>query len=167
MTPAESAAARAADLEDRYLAEPGPSGLFTRLTRAGLLLDAFQHRCLDRFGLRFIDYSVLRVLRLAGRPYRMSPSELSELLLRSSGGMTQLLDRLEQAGLVTRAADPSDRRKVLVGLTREGLRTATQAGESYAAERDRLLARLSPAEVGRIDATVRRLLEVLSNWPPP
>ena len=35
-------------------------GLFTRLTRVGLLLDGFQHRVLDAFGLRFIDFSVLR-----------------------------------------------------------------------------------------------------------
>ena len=43
-------------------------GLFTRLSRVGLLLDAFQHRCLDAFDIRFIDYSVLRVLQLAGAP---------------------------------------------------------------------------------------------------
>ena len=51
------------DYEARYLSEPGAVGLFTRLTRVGLLVDAFQHRCLDPFGLLFIDYSVLRVLR--------------------------------------------------------------------------------------------------------
>ena len=56
------------DYEARYLSEPGAVGLFTRLTRVGLLVEAFQHRCLDPFGLRFIDYSVLRVLELVGRP---------------------------------------------------------------------------------------------------
>ena len=82
--------------EERYLSEPGAVGLFTRLTRVGLLVDAFQHRCLDRFGLLFIDYSVLRVLELIGPPYRMSPTELAEIVLRSSGGMTQIVDRLEK-----------------------------------------------------------------------
>ena len=121
--------------EARYLAEPGPMGLFTRLTRVGLLLDAFQHRCLDAFGLRFIDYSVLRVLQLAGPPYDMTPGELSEIVLRSSGGMTQIVDRLEDAGLVERAADHSDRRKVVVVLTRKGLQTAQKASAAYARER--------------------------------
>ena len=69
----------------------------------GLLVDAFQHRCLDPFGLLFIDYSVLRVLELIGPPHRMSPTELSEILVRSSGGITQILDRLERAGLVALA----------------------------------------------------------------
>ena len=89
-------------------------------TRVGLLVDAFQHRCLDQFGLRFIDYSVLRVLELVGEPHRMSPTELSEIVVRSSGGMTQILDRLERAGLVARTPDPADRRKVLVALTAGG-----------------------------------------------
>ncbi len=38
--------------------------------------------------------------------------------------MTQILDRLERAGLVGRSPDPDDRRKVVVGLTRKGVRTA-------------------------------------------
>jgi DNA-binding MarR family transcriptional regulator len=150
------------DIEARYLSEPGPLGLFTRITRVGLLVDAFQHRCLDPVGLLFIDYSVLRVLQLAGAPYRMSPTELSEIVLRSSGGMTQILDRLESAGLVERSADPSDRRKVVVGLTSEGLRTAERANATYRRAREDLLGRISADEIERLDAAVHRLLEVLS-----
>ena len=150
------------DYEARYLSESGAVGLFTRLTRVGLLVEAFQHRCLDPFGLRFIDYSVLRVLELVGEPHRMSPTELSEIVVRSSGGMTQILDRLERAGLVARTPDPADRRKVLVALTDEGMRTADAANARYAAERERLLADLSPDEVQRLDDAIHRLLEVLT-----
>ena len=149
--------------EDKYLAEPGISGLFTRLTRVGLLLDAFQHRCFDRFGLRFIDYSVLRILLLNDRPYQMSPTELAELVLRSSGGMTQILDRLAASGLVERANDPADRRRILVGLTPKGVRVARESNAFYAAERNRLFGVLSEAEVARIDTAVRRLLDLLSS----
>lgn len=151
------------DVSARYLSEPGAVGLFTRLTRVGLLVDAFQHRVFDRFGLLFVDYSVLRVLQLAGTPYRMSPTELSEVVVRSSGGMTQIVDRLERAGLVERTADPSDRRRVVVGLTRKGLRTVERVYSAYAAERERLLRELAPDEVDGIDAAVRRLLDVLSS----
>lgn len=149
------------DVETRYLSEQGPVGLFTRLTRVGLLVDAFQHRCLDPFGLLFIDYSVLRLLQLAGPPYRMSPTELAEIVLRSSGGMTQILDRLERAGLVARAADPSDRRKVLVGLTPGGLHTAERANARYLSAREDLLGALAPSEVTDLDRAVHRLLELL------
>ena len=153
----------AAEYEARLLSEPGAFGLFTRLTRVGLLVDAFQHRCFDDFGLLFIDYSVLRVLQLSGAPYRMSPSELADIVLRSSGGMTQILDRLERAGLVERSADPSDRRRVLVGLTPSGLRTAERANEAYAAERTRVLGRLTDAEIEELDRAIHRLLEVLAD----
>jgi len=155
------------DVEARYLSEPGPVGLFTRLTRVGLLVDAFQHRCLDPFGLRFIDYSVLRVLVLAGEPYRMSPSELAEIVLRSSGGMTQILDRLERAGLVAREDDPSDRRKVLVGLTVEGLAVSERANARYLAARQELLGALPPAAVTDLDAAVHQLLDLLGDGAGP
>jgi DNA-binding MarR family transcriptional regulator len=150
------------DVEARYLSEPGPLGLFTRITRVGLLVDAFQHRSLDPLGLLFIDYSVLRLLQLAGAPYRMSPTELSEVVLRSSGGMTQILDRLENAGLVERSADPSDRRKVVVGLTSDGLQTAERANTSYRHARERLLGALTAEEIEQLDRAVHRLLDVLS-----
>ena len=151
------------DVEARYLSEPGPVGLFTRLTRVALLVDAFQHRCLDPFDLRFIDYSVVRLLQLAGPPHQMSPTELSEIVLRSSGGMTQILDRLEKLGLVRRSPDPTDRRKVLVGLTTVGLRTAARVNESYLEARERLLAPLSGAELEQLDGAIHRLLVVLSD----
>jgi DNA-binding MarR family transcriptional regulator len=151
--------------EAQYLSEPGAVGLFTRLTRVGLLVDAFQHRCLDPFGLLFIDYSVLRVLELIGPPYRMSPTELSDILLRSSGGVTQILDRLERAGLVARAPDPDDRRKVVVELTPTGLQMADEANATYASERERLLVGLSADDIEQLDTAVTRLLDVLTMCP--
>ncbi len=148
-------------LSDRYLSEAGPAGVFTRLARVGLLLDSFQHRCLDAFDLRFVDYSVLRILQLAGAP--VTAGELGELLLRSSGGITQILDRLERSGFVERAVDRSDRRRVLVGLTDDGLRVAKEANAAYAEERDRILGALTKTDVKQLDAAVRRLLDVLGS----
>lgn len=143
----------------RHLADPGPTGLFSRLARVGLFLDAFQHRTLDRFGLHFIDYSLLRVLQTAGPPYRASPTELSQILLRSSGGITQIVDRLEHAGYVRRAPDPTDRRKMLAELTDEGRDVAQRANTAYARDRKRILHSLSDAEIEQIDAAIRLLLD--------
>ncbi len=104
---------------------------------------------------------MLRVLALAGPPYRMSPTELADVVVRSSGGMTQILDRLERAGLVARAADPTDRRKVVVGLTGAGRDTAAQASARYLDARQELLGELSTTEVAELDGAVHRLLELL------
>jgi len=137
-------------------------GLFTRLTRVGLLLDAFQHRCLDRFGLKFIDYSVLRVLQLSGPPYELTTGELGDTVLRSSGGITQIVDRLERDGLVERVSDRSDRRKVVVRLTPAGRELAQRASAAYARERRRIISALSADEVEQADDAIRLLLEVFT-----
>ena len=134
---------------------------FSRLARVGLLLEAFQEQCFDRFGLRFIDYSVLRVLQLEGPPYELSPTRLSELVVRSSGGMTQILDRLERAALVTRLPDPTDRRKVTARLTPAGLRLVKRANRAWVAQKEELLAGVSASDFKRLDGAVWELLERL------
>ena len=127
------------DYEAQYLSEPGAVGLFTRLTRVGLLVDAFQHRCLDPFGLLFIDYSVLRVLELIGPPHRMSPTELSEILVRSSGGVTQILDRLERAGLVRALPIPTTGARWWWSSRPTACAPLTKRTRRYMRERERLL----------------------------
>jgi DNA-binding MarR family transcriptional regulator len=134
---------------------------FSRLARVGLLLEAFQERCFDQFGLRFIDYSVLRVLQLEGPPYELSPTRLSELVVRSSGGMTQILDRLERAGLLSRRPDPTDRRKVTARLTPAGSRLVKRANRAWVAQKEELLAGVGRAEFERLDRAVWELLERL------
>jgi DNA-binding MarR family transcriptional regulator len=136
--------------------------MFTRLTRVGLLLDAFQHRCLDPFDLRFIDYSVLRVLQLEGPPYELTTGEIGDTVLRSSGGMTQIVDRLARAGLVERVSDRSDRRRVVVRLTPTGRELAQRASAAYARERRRVMKALSDKEVEWTDAAIRLLLDVFT-----
>jgi DNA-binding MarR family transcriptional regulator len=144
-------------LELERFAGPGQSGLLTRLSRVGLLLDAFQHRCLDQFDLRFVDFSVLRCLEIAGP---LSPGELAEITIRSTGGMTQIIDRLFSRGLVARAPDAKDRRKVVVDLTPKGRRLVEKAGAAYSEERARVLGPLSNGELHEIDGAVRRLLDL-------
>jgi DNA-binding MarR family transcriptional regulator len=137
-------------------------GMFTRLARVGLLLDAFQHRCLDRFDLNFIDYSVLRVLQLSGPPYELTAGELGDAVLRSSGGMTLIVDRLERADLVARVSDRADRRRVVVRLTPAGRELAQRASAAYARERRRIIKALSAEEVEQTDAAIRLLLDVFT-----
>jgi DNA-binding MarR family transcriptional regulator len=63
------------------------------------------------------------VLCSAAQPGHTRPKELIERTQLTSGGVTQLLDRLETSDLIHRATDqPPDRRAVIVELTPHGRR---------------------------------------------
>lgn len=91
-----------------------------RVVRLAHLYDTEMARASRSFGLKPGWLDVLSALRRIGPPYRMSATELARSVLLSSGGMTSRLDRMEQAELVRRRPDPSDRRGVLVELTARG-----------------------------------------------
>jgi len=71
-------------------------------------------------GLGLWGFDVLATLRRQGPPFRLTPTELSQATMLTSGAMTNRLDRLEEAGLVRRDRNPDDRRGVLVVLTGAG-----------------------------------------------
>jgi DNA-binding MarR family transcriptional regulator len=75
-------------------------------------------------------YEVLLVLEEApGQRLRMC--ELAEAAVLSPSGVTRLVDRLEQAGLVERGACPSDRRTTYASLTPAGARAREEAWPTY------------------------------------
>lgn len=129
--------------------------LFTQLARASILLDALQQECLEPLNLTFVEYTVLRVLADG----QLSPSRLADAAVRTTGGMTKIVDRLERRGLVERVADPEDRRGILVGLTGEGEELGRKASAAYGVGRDRITRRLSAADRQTIEAGLDRLVE--------
>jgi DNA-binding MarR family transcriptional regulator len=68
----------------------------------------------ERFGLNRTD---LRCLDLLARAGALTPTELAQALGFTTGGVTTVIDRLEQAGYARRRADPADRRRVIVEPT--------------------------------------------------
>ena len=63
---------------------------------------------------------MLSALRRQGPPYQLSPGALLRATLVTSGTMTNRIDRLADAGLVSRSPDPQDKRGVLVHADRRG-----------------------------------------------
>ena len=80
--------------------------------------------------------------------------------------MTNRLDRLERAGLVTRMPDPQDRRGILVGLTEQGRAVVEQAVTAGWAAQHQLMAALTPAERDRMAGLLRTLLLALEEPAP-
>ena len=76
-----------------------------------------------------------------------APSDLAAQLGLTTGAMTKVLDRLQQAGYVTRAADPSDRRRIIIAANPSGLAELGEAYGPMAEKIGRHLASYSAAEL--------------------
>ena len=77
-------------------------------------------------GISLAWFDVLHQLSLAPESRRRM-HELADAVLLSKSGLTRLVDRIEDAGLVARAAVPGDRRSLHVQLTPAGLALVERA----------------------------------------
>jgi DNA-binding MarR family transcriptional regulator len=109
----------------------------TLLARA--LSDAVDAELPD-LGLTPAEFDVLAALRRTGRPYARRPNDLTRALLMSSGGTSNVINRLAARGLVARRPDPDDRRSTLVALTDEGVALAEEAVRASTAAHAAVLA---------------------------
>ena len=131
----------------------------------GRLLDAaarvtreHMNPLLAEAGLNVGEFDVLTPLRRAGQPYVLSPTQLYEAALISSGGMTDRLDRLERAGLVERRPDPKDRRGRQIALTAEGKRVIDDMIGRMVAMETQMLSVLTEVEQQRLNGLLKKLL---------
>jgi DNA-binding MarR family transcriptional regulator len=85
-------------------------GVIGRISRLARELEARLEPVYRARGLEPGWHDVLATLRRTGPPYQLRPTEFTDALMLTSSGTTKRLDRLEHAGLITRAADPADRR---------------------------------------------------------
>ncbi|GAB2467785.1 MarR family winged helix-turn-helix transcriptional regulator [Jatrophihabitans fulvus] len=84
-----------------------------------------------------------RALGTLMRRGAMRPGALAEKLGIAPRSATEVVDALEERGLVERTPDPSDRRATLVVPTDAGRETMLRVREARMAETDEMFARLS------------------------
>ncbi|WP_295011624.1 MarR family winged helix-turn-helix transcriptional regulator [uncultured Microbacterium sp.] len=97
-----------------------PLEVLSRVDRLSRLLDRARRDVFRRSDLEPWEWDVLSALRRAGSPFQLSPKQLLQQTLVSSGTMTNRIDRLVGRRLVRREADPDDGRSVHVTLTDDG-----------------------------------------------
>ena len=81
-----------------------------RLSTATVL---FHAAVADRLGISVTDVKCYSILRQTGP---ITAGELGERVGLTTGAITGVIDRLERMGLVQRARDPNDRRRVVLEL---------------------------------------------------
>jgi DNA-binding MarR family transcriptional regulator len=101
-------------------------------------------------------YEVLSAVKRSptGRP-RMS--ELAEWLTLSRGGITKLVDRLQDAGCIARVSCSEDRRSLRAELTPAGEKLLGEMQTVYEGELERHLASLTAEEAEVISAALQKV----------
>ena len=117
---------------------------------------------LAEFDLKYPEYGVLATLRASGAPYSMSQKQLLETILFSSGGMSNLLTRLERRGFIERFSDDGDRRITHVRLTDRGIETAGKAMPIQSEAENTLYETLSAEEKKALIGALSKLLDTAS-----
>jgi DNA-binding MarR family transcriptional regulator len=88
----------------------------------------------------------------------MTPSNLQARLLFTSGGLSNLLKRLEANGWIERTDHPEDGRGVLVCLTPRGRKLADRAMPDHAEAELRLLQMFTPHERAQFAGLLARMM---------
>jgi DNA-binding MarR family transcriptional regulator len=140
--------------------------LTRRAARLGVILQDRLAGCLEPWELTLADYNVLNVLRGSGIPYELRPSELRERLLLSSGGVSNVLGRLQRAGHLERRRDARDGRAWLVRLTARGVKTAEATMRAWAAEQELLYRNVTEEQARTASAALREVLLAIGHHKP-
>ncbi|MCA2217176.1 MarR family winged helix-turn-helix transcriptional regulator [Jidongwangia harbinensis] len=120
--------------------EPARTSAIADLMRAGRetsrLSMVFRYAIADQLGLTVSDLECLDFLADVGSATAGQVAERTNL---TTGAVTSMLRRLQQAGYVTAERDPADRRRVIVTLRPERAAEVERPYERFAEQAERLV----------------------------
>lgn len=137
--------------------DPLAEGISDRIAVINRRLMLQSKETLSGHGITWREWQVLTNLLLAGETPR-SPSDLATTLMVTTGAMTNVLDRLEEAGLVRRVRNPDDRRSVIVEATEAGVATWHHAVNELGEGEATVVSALTRREQEQLNRLLRKLL---------
>lgn len=129
-----------------------------RIIKLGKVLEKRASKVLKDSGIYYTDLDVLATIRRSGKPYELTPKQLMESVLITSGAMTALLDRLTKLELIYRASSKNDGRIKLAGLTKKGIEVIDKAIEKRFKEANLSVAVFNKTEHIALSALLKQLL---------
>jgi len=135
-----------------------PMALIGRLHRVGRLASTQVRAYFNTKGIEDWEFDVLATLRRSGPPYTLTPKQLVTSTMVGSSALTNRVDRLVLRKFVTREVDPTNRRRLLITLSPEGLELVDRVIEGHLATERQLLAGLEPGEQQQLNELLRKLL---------
>ena len=130
------------------------TGLFAVLHASGVLESRMESR-LAEAGLSIAKLAALRQLHLAGDSLPLG--QLAERLACVKSNVTQLVDRLEADGFVSREGDPSDRRSRLAVMTDAGRQAYVRGSDLQQQVERELFGTLSGDESAQLERLLAKL----------
>lgn len=137
--------------------DTSPIDVWDRLMLLARHYDDLLTKVISTYDVSMGGLDVLATLLRSGVPYCLTPTDLRQELLLSSGAMTHRLDRLEEKGLIVRTPNPDDRRGYHIQLSDEGLTMVEDALVAQYDEGRRLLRSLNESEEAQFITLLRSL----------
>ena len=132
--------------------------LIGRLQQVNKYMSQAMSQTFRRHGLTDAAFDVLATLLRSGPPYTLTPAQLLEQLLVTSGSMTSRLISLEKQGLIQRKVNAEDKRSRQVVLTKKGHGIIKRAMKRHVETQDTLLQSLSEKEKAQLTELLKRYL---------
>lgn len=99
--------------------------------------NAMEVEVFKKHGILAQHFNVLRIVKGA-HPEPVSPGKILEVMLDSGRDLTRLVDKLVKLGLLSRSTCPSNRRKVDINITEDGIKLTDSVSEEIDTFVDRL-----------------------------
>jgi DNA-binding MarR family transcriptional regulator len=145
--------------------DASPIEVIGRVSRLSRLIDRRLAANFAQYDLENWMYDVLATLYRSGEPHELTAGDLMRQTMVTTGAVTNRIDRLEQRGLVERVAS-SDRRQVIVRLTKKGLDTVEEVAVTHLETEGEILAALTPRQRRDLANLLRTTLVALGDTAP-
>ena len=137
--------------------------VLARVSRLARVAEENAQAMLSDFDLTEVEFLLLAAIRTAPDQHP-SPRDLLDSLMVTSSGLTNRIDRLEGAGLVQRAANPTDRRGIRIQLTDQGRELVDRVTTAYLEHQNQVLDEaLQADERDALAHLLRKLLNSLTS----
>lgn len=133
-----------------------PMGVIGRLSRASRIIDKLLLKSFKKHSFSAIEFDILATLRRSQKA--LTPTDLYQTLMLSSGAMSTRIDTLVKRGLIKRFASEQDRRSCSVTLTEIGIELIDRALESHVENEKRILEPLTEDEQVHLATLLRKWL---------
>jgi DNA-binding transcriptional ArsR family regulator len=133
----------------------------TGIRRTGSLMHLMSQAAADKIGINPTDLNCLNILSFSGE---MTAGELAKATGLTTASITGVVDRLEQAGLVSRERPAADRRRVVIRLNvPEALHTVAPVFGPMMGAWSRLAEQYSDDELRLIVGFYAQIEEIIRN----